>query len=503
MTRQFKKQVQNQSQSGRSMVEMLGVLAIIAVLSIGGIVGYRMAMNHYQASQIAHEMNIMRTDTQIKIAQGTEKLTLGSPYDEHKINFNGYKTDFDCLDMETETSAPDKVVSCAVANAYYIELKEIPEGVCKPLTNLIDNMDNEIAFYINGKSVDAEEEKGACIEGINTLKVIFGADSDSEAIKCNDDSDCPESLPICFNHMCVECETDEDCPYNTDYCENNVCKTCDSGVWGGQNKGCVECTTSADCENPTTPYCNPTSNQCEPCQNDSQCDTTQKEHCKTSTGECVVCDENTEVWDKVLKECRPPESCEELDCSNGKFCLSTNCSCVNNQEINCEKYQCLSTDTQFVTGTADNKTYYGSKYRMNWWSAKRFCEAAKDKVPGGKGMMASWGNPDFKCAHPFNLKSDESEWGYCHADDSLNRQVRSEDNVSETISELREMYQATSTWMPDLWLTETTNICGGYYVLLSDGRVQANWEQRAKGCPIDQPSQIHGCLNDGAYAFCK
>ena len=32
------------NQSGRSMVEMLGVLAIIGVLSVGGIAGYRMAM---------------------------------------------------------------------------------------------------------------------------------------------------------------------------------------------------------------------------------------------------------------------------------------------------------------------------------------------------------------------------------------------------------------------------------------------------------------------------
>ncbi len=116
------KQAKNQAQDGRSLVEMLGVLAIIAILSIGGIVGYKLAMNYYQANQIAHEMNIMRTDAQIKIAQGTEELTLGDPYDSGNIQFNGYKTDFDCLYMETETSTPDDVASCAVANAYYIEM---------------------------------------------------------------------------------------------------------------------------------------------------------------------------------------------------------------------------------------------------------------------------------------------------------------------------------------------------------------------------------------------
>ena len=39
-------------QKGRSMVEMLGVLAIIGVLSIGGIAGYTTSMNRYRANQI-------------------------------------------------------------------------------------------------------------------------------------------------------------------------------------------------------------------------------------------------------------------------------------------------------------------------------------------------------------------------------------------------------------------------------------------------------------------
>lgn len=34
-------------QSGRSMIEMLGVLAIIGVLSIGGLYAYRQAMGRY------------------------------------------------------------------------------------------------------------------------------------------------------------------------------------------------------------------------------------------------------------------------------------------------------------------------------------------------------------------------------------------------------------------------------------------------------------------------
>ncbi len=40
-------------ESGRSMVEMLGVLAIIGVLSVGGIAGYTLSMRRHRANGVA------------------------------------------------------------------------------------------------------------------------------------------------------------------------------------------------------------------------------------------------------------------------------------------------------------------------------------------------------------------------------------------------------------------------------------------------------------------
>ena len=51
-------QEKTNSQSGRSMVEMLGVLAIIGVLSIGGVAGYRYAIQKYHASQLMNSVVI-------------------------------------------------------------------------------------------------------------------------------------------------------------------------------------------------------------------------------------------------------------------------------------------------------------------------------------------------------------------------------------------------------------------------------------------------------------
>ena len=47
------------TQSGRSMIEMLGVLAIIGVLSVGAIAGYSKAMMKYKLNQHAQAVNML------------------------------------------------------------------------------------------------------------------------------------------------------------------------------------------------------------------------------------------------------------------------------------------------------------------------------------------------------------------------------------------------------------------------------------------------------------
>ena len=46
------------NETGRSMVEMLGVLAIIGVLSVAGIAGYTMAMKKYKANEAANTISM-------------------------------------------------------------------------------------------------------------------------------------------------------------------------------------------------------------------------------------------------------------------------------------------------------------------------------------------------------------------------------------------------------------------------------------------------------------
>lgn len=58
-------------QSGRSMIEMLGVLAIIGVLSVGGIAGYSKAMMKFKINKIIDQVTHIATNTRTLYAQQT------------------------------------------------------------------------------------------------------------------------------------------------------------------------------------------------------------------------------------------------------------------------------------------------------------------------------------------------------------------------------------------------------------------------------------------------
>ena len=60
------------NESGRSMIEMLGVLAIIGVLSVGGIAGYSKAMNKYKTNKVADNVSMIITNIRTLYAQQTD-----------------------------------------------------------------------------------------------------------------------------------------------------------------------------------------------------------------------------------------------------------------------------------------------------------------------------------------------------------------------------------------------------------------------------------------------
>ena len=63
-------------QSGRSMVEMLGVLAIIGVLSVAGIAGYSKAMAKFKQSKLLDQISTLSTNIRTAFANQADYTDL-------------------------------------------------------------------------------------------------------------------------------------------------------------------------------------------------------------------------------------------------------------------------------------------------------------------------------------------------------------------------------------------------------------------------------------------
>ena len=65
------------NQLGRSMIEMLGVLAIIGVLSVGGIAGYSKAMARYNINKALEQISMIIANVQALFSNAKNYTSLG------------------------------------------------------------------------------------------------------------------------------------------------------------------------------------------------------------------------------------------------------------------------------------------------------------------------------------------------------------------------------------------------------------------------------------------
>ncbi|MEE6207548.1 MAG: type 4 pilus major pilin, partial [Alphaproteobacteria bacterium] len=134
------------SESGRSMVEMLGVLAIIGVMSVGGMAGYTKMMDQYKVSKAIQQ-----------IEQISSRLTaIGSGASSYEGLNNASAIKFDAIPLEAKEgsgsnltnpfggkiiieaapllSASDLPAAGVVdRQAYTISYTDLPEAACADL----------------------------------------------------------------------------------------------------------------------------------------------------------------------------------------------------------------------------------------------------------------------------------------------------------------------------------------------------------------------------------
>lgn len=222
-------------QAGRSMVEMLGVLAIVGVLSIGGIMGYSYAMDKHRANQTIQDINLIRIvlldqvykNQALNLNEAEEKTSSGYAFFEPEL--------FDDSIALTVGDVPQKVCEVLVESFFNQTLQiDINQATAENKTDCASG-DNEITFYFPINTTGTAE-RGQ--NGCSLSTPIYNEETDS----CET---CPDSAPIYSSEMekCVSCLNDGDCA-SGEKCDMNLYQ-CTTG----------NCTNNEDC-NDTSKYCN-------------------------------------------------------------------------------------------------------------------------------------------------------------------------------------------------------------------------------------------------------
>ncbi len=261
---------------GRSMVEMLGVLAVIGVLSIGGIAGYRTAMDMHAANAIIDSVNKAATQLSVGLVAGTisSAVTPGLELDETTTT-NGY-------DMAAAIDAP---------GTFVVQVQGVTKSVCKNILN----RDWELPLEMTTECADSTD-----------MDFLFANDLSEEAVVM---------APLPGGRE--ECSSDADCA-DGGHCGHGTCiaddEYCDSLMF--QENGCQD-------KDPNRPHC--LAYRCVAgCTSDDDCKGTDNPYCLTFAG-----------WSGTYSMC--VECMENNHCEAGSFCAGSYETCTESSYNTCQK----------------------------------------------------------------------------------------------------------------------------------------------------------------------
>lgn len=157
------------NEQGRSMIEMLGVLAIVGVLSVGGIAGYSKAMNKFKTNKAIDQINMLSTNIR----------TLFSSQGNYNDMENSVLVKAGVIPAEMYTDASDLPSYSGLTNvfggnayikpsnhngtndSYIIAVDGIPQSACVVMasTDWGSDVGSGLAAMAIGTDLDTEVEK--------------------------------------------------------------------------------------------------------------------------------------------------------------------------------------------------------------------------------------------------------------------------------------------------------------------------------------------------------
>ena len=403
---------QNDGESGRSMVEMLGVLAVMGGVSFAGIAGYKNAMNKYRANELLNEASKRAVVATRQAMEGRTTVSLAE-FSGHSQVAGATFVDDESVDISGNTFAikikgVDSAVCTQMKNSIGSNtvVREIPETCGTEVISLVFNKDlsksSPSSEPLIDTSIDNQED---CQEAGKTW-CYASTDSLSNGV-CSNVTDCCKTVTL---NSCQTCQmvsqlgsgsyTISDklegakCDYDGDgNISDGVCSsgTCTEGA-------CTNC-----CEAYSNEGVNALLNQAGQALQEGDFATAVAIAEQANTLDCTRCDSTT---GNVTSESNYLD-CQYADVSNfittqeflGGYCLNGKCvldnraSCSENSECSDSGDYCKITadDCSGPSGgkctpkgnsndlvpitLPDGTTVYASNQAMTWWAAEQYCAA--------------------------------------------------------------------------------------------------------------------------------
>lgn len=320
-------QIENdKKEKGRSMVEMLGALTIVGVLSVGGIAGYSYGMDKYYAGQTVQAVSLRAVDLMTQSSQG-KTLSLAAWEEE--------ETRYPIALVET---GEDKVA---------LQVGNMSTRVCQMVGDI---MKNTAAVYVEG--VDSSYHGDPCeLSNSSTMLLVF----DNMVVSTKCEPACDEN-EYCVNGLCIsggmpeiskfygECTSDSDC---------EACQKCMMNY--GQSQG--YCAYDA--------YYYP---------NGKECTLTSGEGGQCYLGKCIEkgCRNNSECQGTTY--CASPNTSNTTDFPEGEYgaCVDTEFNSID-FDLNGQK-----------------EVVYVSDAILSWWDAKNICSSINVDMIEVSDLVKNW-----------------------------------------------------------------------------------------------------------------
>ena len=220
------------SETGRSMVEMLGTLAIMGVLSVIGVVGYNWAMNKHRANALYQDM---------KLAYMSIHTTTDQDIQWHSPNFRP-KSNYE-LQVRRDMALNSFVLARAV-----------PQPVCASLLTMAQDSEEMVLYNVDSNLLICDKDQD----------IVASFSGEVPLVSCQTGSQCPSHL-YCdtSQQVCLKCPLGETPSADQMRCEN-LCPNNDE----------VTCISEQD----KTAWC---------CPNRSFCSQEKSGECVASDGLCI------------------------------------------------------------------------------------------------------------------------------------------------------------------------------------------------------------------------